>query len=133
MIREEKKYRKGARVTVKLDEWDKPYKGIITSVKNGKFNVKLDNDEDFLSTKRRKSTPSQFSNKIFFRKESLELYCEFGDCDLVTDQVETILTILLFFQIIIWIICCLFGRLSQTRRLNSCLIYIYQNEAEFVI
>ena len=46
MKREEKKYRKGARVNVKLDEWDKPYKGTITSVKNGKFNVKLDNDED---------------------------------------------------------------------------------------
>ena len=46
MIQEEKKYRKGARVTVKLDEWDKPYKGLITGVKKGKFNVKLDNDED---------------------------------------------------------------------------------------
>jgi hypothetical protein len=46
MKREEKKYRKGARVIVNHPEWDKPYKGIITAVKKGKFNIKLDNDED---------------------------------------------------------------------------------------
>ena len=46
MKREEKKYRKGARVNVKLEEWDKSYKGVITGLKNGKFNIKLDNEED---------------------------------------------------------------------------------------
>ena len=46
MKREEKKYKKGARVNVKLPEWDKPYKGVIKSTKNGKFNIKLDDDED---------------------------------------------------------------------------------------
>ena len=45
MKREEKKYRKGARVNVKLEEWDKSYKGVITGVKNGKFNIKLDNED----------------------------------------------------------------------------------------
>ena len=30
---------------MKLEEWDKSYKGVITGVKNGKFNIKLDNED----------------------------------------------------------------------------------------